>query len=121
VSHTTIPPVWGSGAARAARGSIGIPASRWLTIRCLITRWARAKAPSGSPAFMLLTCSMLLGVSSKSSGAPDAIASKGSLTAGSGSQSTVTAAAPSTAISSETATTAATASPTWRTRSVDSG
>ncbi len=112
VSHTTIPLVRGSGAARAARGSIVMPASRWLTIRCFTTRCARANAASGSPALTSLTCSMLPLASSKSRGAPGAIASKASATAGRGSQSTTTSAAASTATASETATTAATASPT---------
>ena len=121
VAHTTSPPLAGSGAATTARGSSGTPESRWLIIRCLTTRWALAKAASGSPALMAWRCSMFPGASSKSSGAPSAMAAAVSTTAGSGSQSTCTSAAPSAAASTVRPMTTATASPTWRTRSTDSG
>ena len=112
VAHTVRPPLAKSGAAITARVSIGMPERRWLFMRCLTTLWAFAKAASGSPALMVLECSMFLGASSKSWGAPSAMAAKGSATAGSGSQSTSTAAAPSAAASGESPRTAATGSPT---------
>ena len=119
VAQTWMPPVTGSGAARHARASRGIPARRWLTMRCRTIRSARGKAASGSPALMVFVCSTFPGASSKSWGAPAASAAKTSVTAGSGSHSTWTSPAASTATASEVATTAATASPTARTRSVD--
>ena len=116
-----MPPLAKSGEARTARPSIGTPERRWLTIRCFTTRWALAKAASGSPALMACVCSTFFGASAKSWGAPSAMAEAASTTAGSGSQSTATAAAPSAAASGEAPMTAATASPVWRTRSTESG
>ena len=71
-----------------------------------------------SPAVMRFSCSTFPGASAWIWGAPGFRASSGSLTAGSGSQSTTTSAAASTAAASVVAITAATASPTWRTRSI---
>ena len=110
-----------SGAASVARPSSGTPHSRWLTMRWRTTLNAPAKAASVSPAAMRFSCSTLPGASAWTWGAPGFRASSGSLTAGSGSQSTTTSAAASTAACSVAAMTAATASPTWRTRSMARG
>ncbi len=112
MAHTVSPPLAKSGAASTARVSMGMPESRWLFMRCLTTRCAFANAPSGSPALMVFVCSIFFGASSKSWGAPSAIAAKGSATAGKGSQSTSTRAAASIAASAEVPITAATGSPT---------
>ena len=90
-------------------------------MRCLTTRRARAKAPAGSPARIVFSCSTFRGASACRRGAPSAIAANGFATAGSGSQSTRTSCAASAASAAVVATTAATASPTWRTRSTASG
>src|SRR2546428_21466 len=115
------PPLVGSGAASVARPSSGTPQSRWLTMRCFTIRLALAKAPSGSPALIVFWCSMLFSASSWICGAPLAIARNGSVTAGSGSQSTTTSAAASPATSPHVAMTAATGPPPWRTRATDQG
>ena len=112
VAHTMRPPVVESGAASVARPSIGTPQRRWLTMRWRTTLKALAKAASASPAVMRFSCSTLPGASAWIWGAPDFRASSGSLTAGSGSQSTTTSAAASTAWASVAAMTAATVSPT---------
>ena len=90
-------------------------------MRCLTTLGALAKAASGSPTLMFVSCSMFFGASSKSWGAPAAIAASWSATTGSTSQSTTTSAAPSAAADWDVAITAATGSPTCRTRPIDSG
>ncbi len=64
-------------------------------MRCFTTRLARAKTASGSPFLIWFSCSMFLGASAWSWGAPAAIAAKTSVTAGSGCQSTRTASMPS--------------------------
>ena len=89
-----------SGAASVARPSIGTPQRRWLTMRWRTTLKALAKAASGSPAVMRFSCSTFFGASAWIWGAPGFRASSGSLTAGSGSQSTTTSAAASTAAAS---------------------
>ena len=71
---------------------------RWLIIRCLTTRFALLNAASGTPLLIWFSCSMFLGPSAWSCGAPGFIASKTSMTAGSGSQSTCTASTPSCAV-----------------------
>ncbi len=74
VDQRVRPPEAGSGMARAARGSMGTPHRRWLTMRCLTTLGALAKAASGSPTLMGVSCSMFFGASSKSWGAPASMA-----------------------------------------------
>ena len=95
VAQMTRPRVVGSGAATHARGSMAMLQSRWLTIRCLTTRRALRKAASGSPFLIVFSCSMFLGASACSCGAPGFSASKTSVTAGKGSHSTCTAPTPS--------------------------
>ena len=114
---------WRSRARPApARPSIGTPERRWLTMRCLHDLEGPGEGGVGVAGLdALARARCCLGASAKSWGAPASVASSGSLTAGSGSQSTATSAAASTASSSVAAMTAATASPTWRTRSTERG
>ena len=102
--------------AATARGSSGTPASRVWRTSSATTRWAAAKARSGSP---VLTVYVKQRLSSRpiTGGAPAASAASGSATPGSGVHSTRTSPAASWASTAESATTAATGVPWHRTTS----
>ena len=88
-------PAGGRGRGRPGRprASIGMPESRWLTMRCLTTRWALAKAASASPALILFCVLDILGrVVEEQGGARRPWPRTASATAGRGSQSTRTSA-----------------------------
>ena len=112
-SHTVSPPVSGSGIASAPFVSMGVGANRWLTNRARITTSASSSAP-GSVA-TVYSMAALLPCSGNSTGASGSRARTGSITVGSGSYSTRTDSAASTACALESATTTTMGSPTKRT------
>ena len=117
-SVTVSRPLAESGSASTTRGSIEAGARRWLTMSSDTTcaaRWNAASAAAASPCF--ISEAMLSGACSHSTGAPGRMACSVSVTEGRSSKSTITASAPFIAASRDSATTAATASPTKRTRS----
>jgi hypothetical protein len=101
------------GIMRQPLGSIGTPASRWLTIDTSATTSAPASGSSSWP--KAVPKHTLVPAASNSTGAPSASASGALTIGGSGSMSTNTASAASTACARVSATTAATTSPTKRT------
>jgi len=83
--------------------------------RRLHTTSASAKPRATLPTALVATPATLSGQSSKTRGAPGAVARSTLAAAGRGSHVTRTASAPSAARYGSSATTTATASPTWRT------
>ena len=114
-------PLAASNSPIAARGSIGLATRRLLMIRTLVTWAAPASAvstASGSPCCQ--SKARLAGTSSCTRGLPGSAAVSVSTTAGSDLYSTATSSAASLAWVRVSATTNATWSPTWRTRSTQS-
>ena len=103
------------------RGSIGVPAVRWLTIRRSITTSASAHAASMSPPPIDHSCVELVPNSSWTSGEPSSSAFSGSTTTGSGSYSTNTCSAASTTAYLSSPTIATTPWPTYLTSPLASG
>ena len=85
----------GRARPRTARGSIGTPHSRWLTIRCFTTRLALAKAASGSPDLIWFCARCCSGRRRGAAARRRPSRRRCRSPPGSGSQSTTTAAAPS--------------------------
>ena len=82
--------------AISERGSIGVPAERWLTIRRSTMTSASFQAASMSPPPIVHSWTALVPMSSWTSGEPSSSAFSGSTTTGSGSYSTSTCSAAST-------------------------
>ena len=101
--------------ARQARGSIGVPAVRWLTIRRSIDTSASLQAASMSPPPIVHSCVWFVPISSWTSGDAASSAFSGSTTTGSGSYSTTTCSAASMTPYLLLPTTTATAWPTYLT------
>ena len=110
------PPSGSPGTARITLHSIGTPARRWLTIVTSATASAPSSASTSSP--NVVPKQMFEPCSGNSSGALGSSAAAAVVTAGSASTSTITDSAASTACVRVSATTAATMSPTKRTRSL---
>ena len=113
-----LPPRW---SATHARGSIGAPAVRWLTIRRSMTISDSAQAVSMSPPPIVHSCVWLVPRSSCTSGEAASSAFSGSTTTGSGSYSTKTCSAASRTPYLSEPSTIATACPTYFTVSLASG
>ncbi len=110
-----------SKSAIAARGSMALATKRLLTTRSLVTWAALANAASTAARSPYSQSKETLpGTSSCTSGWPDREAVSVSAAAGSDSYSTATSSAASFAWLGVSATTNATLSPTWRTRSMHS-
>src|SRR5215211_302157 len=103
------------------RGSIGVPAVRWLTIRRSITTSASAQAASMSPPPIVHSWVWFVPNSSCTSGEPGSSAFSESTTTGSGSYSTSTCSAASTTAYLSSPTTTATPWPTYLTAPLASG
>src|SRR5215212_1632493 len=103
------------------RGSIGVPAVRWLTIRRSTTTSASAQAVSMSPPPIDHSWVALVPNCSWTSGEPGSSAFSESTTTGSGSYSTSTCSAASTTAYLSSPTTTATPWPTYLTSSLASG
>src|SRR5829696_6197042 len=104
-----------------ARGSIGAPAVRWLTIRRSTTTSASCQAASMSPPPSAHSCVLLVPDSGWTSTESSASAASGSTTAGSGSYSTSTCSAASTTPYLSEPRTIATPCPTYLTLPLASG
>ena len=103
------------------RGSIGVPAVRWLTIRRSITTSDSAHAASMSPPPIDHSWTWLVPRSGWTSVSVSPIAFSGSITTGSGSYSTMTCSAASTTRYLSSPRTMATPWPTYLTSSLASG
>ena len=103
------------------RGSIGLPAVRWLTIRRSITTSDSAQAASMSPPSIVHSCVRFVPRSGWTSVAPSSIAFSGSTITGSGSYSISTCSAASMTAYLSSPKTAATPWPTYLTSPLASG
>src|SRR5205823_8720610 len=112
--HTVNRPSDVDGCATTPRGSIGTPATRGKSSTASTTTSASASPRATSPTPLFATPAMLSGQSSKTRGAAGDLAASMLAAAARGSQVTRTASAPSVAWYASSATTTATASPTWR-------
>ena len=104
--------------ASTERGSMVSAATRWLVMASLTTCAAAANASAVAASLpWRISAAMLSDASGHKAGAPAVVASVKPTTCGSSSYSAYTASAASRACCMVSATTMATASPTWRTRS----